>query len=309
MKLASLKGGRDGRLAVVSHDLSRYLPAGDVADTLQEALDDWDRCEPKLEAIAEKLADKKAGETFDPAECASPLPRAYQWADGSAYVNHVELVRKARGAEMPESFWTDPLMYQGGSDSFIGPYDPILAASEDWGIDFEAEIAVVTDREAPEYERESRIEIRRAKNGRLERTIRGANIRSMRWAPTGNRISYNDGEGNLVLLDLETGEAEKILNEFTDPVLHRGGLGRVFRGPCLEGAMDHQRGVAEVTPFQIPLGQLLEHAVGEGRRPRAAAGEGEGEEDLAGSIGGGHRRLGQCGRRVPGFDRLVRRRW
>jgi fumarylacetoacetate (FAA) hydrolase len=145
MKLASLKGGRDGRLAVVSHDLSRYLPAGDVADTLQEALDDWDRCEPKLEAIAEKLADKKAGETFDPAECASPLPRAYQWADGSAYVNHVELVRKARGAEMPESFWTDPLMYQGGSDSFIGPNDPILAASEEWGIDFEAEIAVVTD--------------------------------------------------------------------------------------------------------------------------------------------------------------------
>jgi fumarylacetoacetate (FAA) hydrolase len=145
MKLASLKGGRDGRLAVVSHDLSRYLPAGDVADTLQEALDDWDRCEPKLEAIAEKLADKKAGEIFDPAECASPLPRAYQWADGSAYVNHVELVRKARGAEMPESFWTDPLMYQGGSDSFIGPNDPILAASEEWGIDFEAEIAVVTD--------------------------------------------------------------------------------------------------------------------------------------------------------------------
>jgi fumarylacetoacetate (FAA) hydrolase len=145
MKLASLKGGRDGRLAVVSYDLSRYVVADEVAGTLQEALDNWARCEPKLQAIAEKLHETKSGDAFDPAQCESPLPRAYQWADGSAYVNHVELVRKARGAEMPESFWTDPLMYQGGSDSFIGPHDPILAASEDWGIDFEAEIAVVTD--------------------------------------------------------------------------------------------------------------------------------------------------------------------
>ena len=145
MKLASLKGGRDGRLAVVSHDLSRYVVADEVAGTLQEALDNWARCEPKLRAIAERLHEKKSGDAFDPAQCESPLPRAYQWADGSAYVNHVELVRKARGAEMPESFWTDPLMYQGGSDSFIGPNDPILAASEDWGIDFEAEIAVVTN--------------------------------------------------------------------------------------------------------------------------------------------------------------------
>ena len=145
MKLASLKGGRDGRLAVVSHDLSRYVVADEVAGTLQEALDNWARCEPKLRAIAERLHEKKSGDAFDPAQCESPLPRAYQWADGSAYVNHVELVRKARGAEMPESFWTDPLMYQGGSDSFIGPHDPILAASEDWGIDFEAEIAVVTN--------------------------------------------------------------------------------------------------------------------------------------------------------------------
>ena len=145
MKLASLKGGRDGRLAVVSHDLSRYVVADEVAGTLQEALDTWARCEPKLRAIAERLHEKKSGDAFDPAQCESPLPRAYQWADGSAYVNHVELVRKARGAEMPESFWTDPLMYQGGSDSFIGPNDPILAASEDGGIDFEAEIAVVTN--------------------------------------------------------------------------------------------------------------------------------------------------------------------
>ncbi len=145
MKLASLKDGRDGRLVVVSHDLSRYLPASDVARTLQEALDNWEDCSAGLEAIAERLQSGKPGEDFDPAQCESPLPRAFQWADGSAYVNHVELVRKARGAEMPESFWTDPLMYQGGSDSFIGPNEPILAGSEDWGIDFEAEVAVVTD--------------------------------------------------------------------------------------------------------------------------------------------------------------------
>ena len=145
MKLASLKGGRDGRLVVVSHDLSRYLPAGKIAGTLQQALDNWAACEPGLRAIADRLRGAREGTPFDTAGCASPLPRAYQWADGSAYVNHVELVRKARGAEMPDSFWTDPLMYQGGSDSFIGPEEPILAASEDWGIDFEAEVAVVTD--------------------------------------------------------------------------------------------------------------------------------------------------------------------
>jgi fumarylacetoacetate (FAA) hydrolase len=144
MKLATLKGGRDGRLVVVSRDLSRYVAAEQVADTLQEALDNWANAEPALAEIAAGLEDG-AGEEFDPADCLSPLPRAYQWADGSAYVNHVELVRKARGAEIPESFWTDPLMYQGGSDSFIGPREPILAASEDWGIDFEAEVTVVTD--------------------------------------------------------------------------------------------------------------------------------------------------------------------
>jgi fumarylacetoacetate (FAA) hydrolase len=144
MKLASLKGVRDGRLAVVSHDLSRYVLADETAATLQEALDNWTSCEPTLRKIAERLKSKDHGQAFDPSLCESPLPRAFQWADGSAYVNHVELVRKARGAEMPESFWTDPLMYQGGSDSFIGPYEPILAASEDWGIDFEAEVAVIT---------------------------------------------------------------------------------------------------------------------------------------------------------------------
>ncbi len=143
MKLGSLNLGRDGQLVVVASDLSRYVAATEIAATLQAALDDWDAVAPRLEALAAEL-ESGGGEAFDPALCSSPLPRAYQWADGSAYVNHVELVRKARGAEMPESFWTNPLMYQGGSDSFIGPHEPILAASEDWGIDFEAEVAVVT---------------------------------------------------------------------------------------------------------------------------------------------------------------------
>ena len=144
MKLASLKGGRDGRLVVVSNDLTRCVSAAAVAPTLQAALDDWANARPALEAIAKEL-EAGGGDTFDQAACASPLPRAYQWADGSAYVNHVELVRKARGAEMPASFWTDPLMYQGGSDSFLGPREDIPMADEAWGIDFEAEVTVVTD--------------------------------------------------------------------------------------------------------------------------------------------------------------------
>jgi fumarylacetoacetate (FAA) hydrolase len=147
LKLASLRDGtRDGRLVVVSRDLKRFTPAGAIAGTLQYALDHWARVEQGLREIAEQLGlGMVAGEPFDEAACLSPLPRAYQWADGSAYVNHVELVRKARGAEMPHSFWTDPLMYQGGSDSFIGPREPILVADEAFGIDMESEIAVVTD--------------------------------------------------------------------------------------------------------------------------------------------------------------------
>ncbi len=144
MKLASLKDGRDGRLVVVSGDLTRCASVANVAATLQAALDDWTNTRPALEAIATKL-EAGGGDPFDQSASASPLPRAYQWADGSAYVNHVELVRKARGAEMPASFWTDPLMYQGGSDSFLGPRDDIPMADEAWGIDFEAEVTVVTD--------------------------------------------------------------------------------------------------------------------------------------------------------------------
>src|SRR3954468_4875274 len=144
MKLATLRdGSRDGRLVVVSRDLTRCLSVMPIA-TLQSALDEWDSIAPTLQVFADRVNDSEKGTLpFDPKACLSPLPRAYQWADGSAYVNHVALVRQARGAEMPESFKTDPLMYQGGSDSFLGPRDPIRG-EESWGIDFEAEIAVVT---------------------------------------------------------------------------------------------------------------------------------------------------------------------
>ncbi|VXC12396.1 fumarylacetoacetate hydrolase family protein [Brevundimonas sp. G8] len=144
MKLASLKHGRDGRLVVVSQDLNWFTDAFLIAPTLQAALDDWDQCGPRLEALAESLEHEAVPRgRFREHEAASPLPRAYQWADGSAYVNHVELVRKARGAEMPATFWTDPLMYQGGSDSFLAPRDAIPLADEAWGCDLEAEIVVV----------------------------------------------------------------------------------------------------------------------------------------------------------------------
>jgi fumarylacetoacetate (FAA) hydrolase len=147
MKLASLKSGRDGILLVVSRDLKTAVRATDIAPTLQSALDNWKNFAPKLEVLSNELnAGKAPGSfSFDPQQLSSPLPRAYQWADGSAYVNHVELVRKARGAEMPPSFWTDPLMYQGCSDSFIGPCEEIRLPSEEQGIDFEAEVVVITD--------------------------------------------------------------------------------------------------------------------------------------------------------------------
>ena len=145
MKLASLKHGRDGRLVVVSKDLHWFTDAFLIAPTLQAALDDWERTEPLLRALAESLEHEAVPRgRFHERDAAAPLPRAYQWADGSAYVNHVALVRQARGAEMPETFWTDPLMYQGGSDVFLGARDPIRLADEAWGCDLEAEIVVVT---------------------------------------------------------------------------------------------------------------------------------------------------------------------
>ncbi|HLM40272.1 MAG TPA: fumarylacetoacetate hydrolase family protein, partial [Microvirga sp.] len=145
MKLSSLNQGRDGRLVVVSRDLTRATDAFFIVPTLQGALDDWDRVAPRLQDLSAQLElGSVPSFRFHEHDCASPLPRAYQWADGSAYVNHVELVRRARGAEMPASFWTDPLMYQGGSDSFLGPRNPIPALDEAHGIDFEAEVAVIT---------------------------------------------------------------------------------------------------------------------------------------------------------------------
>ena len=147
MKLATLKdGSRDGQLIVVSRDLRTAVIADGIAPTLQTVLDDWVFYAAQLESLYDALNQGRARYPFNfaPADCMAPLPRAFQWADGSAYVNHVELVRRARGAEMPPEFWTDPLMYQGGSDDFIGPKDDVLCASEEFGIDFEAEVAVIT---------------------------------------------------------------------------------------------------------------------------------------------------------------------
>lgn len=148
MKLASLKrGGRDGTLVVVSRDLARCMEVPEIAPTLQHALDRWQALEGSLHTAAEMLEGGRVerARPFEPRECAAPLPRAYHWVDGSAYVNHVELVRKARGADMPPSFWTDPLIYQGGSDDLLGPCDDAVFVSEEHGIDLEAEVAVITD--------------------------------------------------------------------------------------------------------------------------------------------------------------------
>ena len=146
MKLASLKHGRDGKLIIVSRDLKTFTDASEIAPTLQAALDNWQDTEPQLTNLYNQLEHGNAPtQPFDERACASPLPRAYQWADGSAYINHVELVRKARGAEVPKSFYNDPLMYQGGSDAFLAPHDPIPLGDIAWGCDMEGEIAVITD--------------------------------------------------------------------------------------------------------------------------------------------------------------------
>ncbi len=148
MKLASRKaGGRDGQLVIVDRALSRFVPVPTIAPTLQSALDRWHDVEPMLRDVADALENGKlpGAHAFDPRECAAPLPRAYHWADASAYVNHVQLVRKARGAEMPKSFWEDPLIYQGGSDDLLGAYDTARFVSEEHGIDLEGEVGVITD--------------------------------------------------------------------------------------------------------------------------------------------------------------------
>ena len=147
MKLATYKdGSRDGQLVVVSRDLSMACYATGIANRMQQVLDDWGYMASQLQDLSHELNSGKARHAFpfDPKRCMAPLPRAYRWADGSAYINHVELVRKARNAEVPANFYTDPLMYQGGSDDFIGPCDDVIVPSTAMGIDFEAEIAVVT---------------------------------------------------------------------------------------------------------------------------------------------------------------------
>jgi fumarylacetoacetate (FAA) hydrolase len=148
MKLASLKNGtRDGVLVVVSSDLTRAVPVPAVANTMQQAIEDWARVAPLLQQIYLRLnsGDLPGTWPFDPARAESPLPRSYQWLDGSAYLSHVELVRQARGVEMSKELYQEPIMYQGGSEYFIGPHDPVLAADEDWGIDLEGEVAVILD--------------------------------------------------------------------------------------------------------------------------------------------------------------------
>ena len=148
VKLGSLKGvGRDGTLVLVSEDLTKIKSVTDVAPTFQSAIENWKKIEPQLMEINRRLNSEGilGSMPYDPNEMAAPLPRAYQWLDGSAYVNHVELVRRARGASMPDSFWADPLMYQGGSDSFLGATDPIYIKDESWGVDFEGELAVIVD--------------------------------------------------------------------------------------------------------------------------------------------------------------------
>ncbi|MBB1151095.1 fumarylacetoacetate hydrolase family protein [Myroides sp. NP-2] len=148
MKLASINNGtRDGQLVVVTRDLTKAVAVSDIATTMQEALDQWETKEALLKEVYENLNAGKLSNTIDftTAKVMAPIPRAYHWADGSAYVTHVELVRKARNAELPESFWTDPLMYMGASDAFIGATDDIEIEKEEWGIDFESEVAVITD--------------------------------------------------------------------------------------------------------------------------------------------------------------------
>lgn len=148
MKLATLKNNtRDGQLIVVNHDLTHAVAVPQIAPTLQAALDNWQQVHAALQDCYAKLNQGLLSGTFpfEAAKCTSPLPRAYQWADASAYVNHVELVRKSRGVEMPASFWTDPLMYQGGSDTFLGPCDDIPVRNFEWGADFEGEVGIITD--------------------------------------------------------------------------------------------------------------------------------------------------------------------
>ncbi|HEX5776913.1 MAG TPA: fumarylacetoacetate hydrolase family protein [Caulobacteraceae bacterium] len=219
MKLASLKSGRDGRLVLVSNDLAWFIGAEDVAPTLQAALDDWERCEPLLRGLAESLEHGSVPrERFHEHGAASPLPRAYQWADGSAYVNHVALVRQARAAEMPESFWTDPLMYQGGSDGFLGPRDAIPLADESWGCDLEAEVAVVTGDVPMGTSREEAL-----KHIRLVMLVNDVSLRNLIPAEIGKSFGFFQS---------------KPASAFSPVAVTPDALGEAWRDGRLHGAME-----------------------------------------------------------------------
>ena len=252
MKLASLKqtgptSGRDGALVVVSNDLAWFTPADAIAQTLQAALDDWERCEPMLRALALSLESGGVPrERFHEHEAASPLPRAYQWADGSAYVNHVELVRKARGAQMPQSFWTDPLMYQGGSDGFLGPRDPIPLADEAWGCDLEAEVAVIVGDVA---------------QGASPEEARGA----IRLVMLANDVSLR----NLIPDELGKGFGffqAKPASAFSPVAVTPDALGEAWDGGKLHGAVEtylngHEFGMADAgVDMTFDFGVLIAHA-------------------------------------------------
>ena len=282
MKLASLKSGRDGRLVVVSNDLAWCADASDAAPTLQAALDDWDRAEPILKAIAASLDTGGVPRLrFHEHEAASPLPRAYQWADGSAYVNHVALVRRARGAEMPASFWTDPLMYQGGSDGFLGPRDPIPLADEAWGCDLEGEVAVIVG-DVPQG------------------ASREAALAAVRLVMLANDVSLR----NLIPGELAKGFGffqSKPASAFSPVAVTPNALGEAWRDGKLHGVLDvtlngQPLGVADAgVDMTFDFGTLIAHAA---RTRDLSAGTivGSGTVSNLGADGGAGKPVSQGGR-------------
>jgi len=247
MKLASLKWGRDGRLVVVSEDLAWCVEAAEVAPTLQAALDDWERCEPMLRALTRSLEMGAVPRVrFHEHEAESPLPRAYQWVDGSAYVNHVQLVRQARGAEMPESFWTDPLVYQGGSDGFLGPRAPIPLADPAWGCDLEAEVAVIIGDVA-------------------QGASRDEGLAAVRLVMLANDVSLR----NLIPGELAKGFGfyqSKPASAFSPVAVTPDALGKAWKDGKLSGELDVElngKPFGEVDPavdMTFDFGQLIAHA-------------------------------------------------
>ncbi|MGG5505940.1 MULTISPECIES: fumarylacetoacetate hydrolase family protein [unclassified Myroides] len=188
MKLASINNGtRDGQLVVVSKDLTKAVVVSEIATTMQAALDQWATKESLLKEVYDNLNAGKLSNTIDfaTAKIMAPIPRAYHWADGSAYVTHVELVRKARNAELPESFWTDPLMYMGASDAFIGATDDILIEKEEWGIDFESEVAVITDDVPPGVDAQTAL-----KHIKLVTILNDVSLRNLIPAELGKQFGF-----------------------------------------------------------------------------------------------------------------------